>query len=430
MKTLAYLLQLITLLLGTSLTCLGQIPFRQSTDIALTVNKISIDSLHNTIDKLVSFHTRHNLSSKSKSDFGIGAAANYIESRLHSIKKSHHKMSVERMTYKAGGKGSRLLREVELSNIIATIKGESSRTIVLLAHYDSRTDDNNDSLSFAPGADDNGSGVAALLEIARLLPKERLKCNVIIAFLSGEEHGLIGAEMLSRRAVEEKWNIVAVLNNDMIGNSTASETGEKNNSVVRVFSDNNEEIRQLARYIKETSERYVENLSVKLIYRNDRFGRGGDHTPFVKKGFNAVRVCEYYENYDRTHRPAEKGPLSNRGDVISGVDFEYLKKSCALNLATVYNLALAPLPPKNVVMHTSGLSNYTTITWDNPDSTSKNNMYNILIRDTDKSMWDKKIIVKGNSVKLPYSKDNFIFSCQSVDENGHESIPVEAVGKN
>ena len=439
------------LLLNTSVALSQQID-NQDPLIVQAVTSVSSDSLKSYVNDILKFHTRHNLSSKTDKNIGIGAASNYIFNKIKSFsKESGPEILVERVEYNAGGKGSRLGREIVLSNIVATIKGSSTqdkRVIVLLAHYDNRIDNNNDSTSFAPGANDNGSGVSALIEIARVLSSYRLPLTVKLMFLSGEEHGLLGADHMAQIAANEKWDIVSVINNDMIGNSGASETDSRNNSMVRVFSENIPSLetdemkrervfnssendspsRQLARYIKETGERYVLNLNINLVYRNDRFGRGGDHTPFSKRGFTSVRICEYYENYNRTHQPIIFKDGIQYGDLIDGVDFEYVRKNTSANLATVMNLSYAPPVPLDVKIDLSTLSGETKITWRSPETGKSPDAYYLLIRETDKSQWQRKILVKGNSVIVPLSKDNYFFGVQSIDNAGHESLSVLATG--
>ncbi|HEX2974989.1 MAG TPA: M28 family metallopeptidase, partial [Bacteroidales bacterium] len=246
------------------------------------------------------------------------------------------------------------------------------------------------------------------------------------------------------KAKEKKWNIVAMLNNDMIGNSGSSETLLNDNMRVRVFSEgipayeteqmaalrkytsgeNDSRSRELARYIKETAERYVEQMTVTLIFRNDRFGRGGDHTPFCQNGFTAVRICEFNENYDRTHKiPAVVNGIQE-GDLPEYVDYEYVRKNAGVNLATIANLAMAPYEPEKCGIEVSGLTNKTTIRWTAPEKGKKPAGYYILMRETYQPLWEKKIFVTGTEVTLPYSKDNYFFAVQSVDAEGHESIPV------
>lgn len=429
----------------------GQQVIIRDTNITDAINLVNKDSLLLTISDLVSMQTRHNLSNKSDKSAGIGAASEYIYNKLESYSDGNPNISIIKHNYLAGGEGSRLGRTVKLTNIETFFKGTNKsddRIIILLAHYDSRSFDNNDSTAFAPGANDNGSGVAALMEIARILSKKSLPVSVKLLFLSGEEHGLLGATYMASLAKKENWNILAVINNDMIGNSRSSGTEISGNTRLRVFSENipftetaakkrirefnssenDSESRQLARYIKEISERYVDNLEVKLIYRNDRFGRGGDHTPFNKEGFVSVRLCEYYENYDRTHQIPGIRDGKEFGDLIHGVDFEYVRKNTQANLSTLMNLAFAPDKPVNATIDINGLSSFTKISWEQPDGHVKPYGYYILIRETDKSNWGKKIFVKDNCAELPYSKDNYFFAVQSVNENGNESLPLFATG--
>ena len=414
------------------------------------VNDISVANMKSLVEDLVGFHNRNNLSSKTASDKGIGAAAEYLYKKASSyIPESSGRLSVDKVYYNAGG--TRLGRDITLCNVIATIQGSDrndNRVIVLLAHYDSRNESPTDSIGYAPGANDDGSGIACLMEITRIISKLDIPITVKLMFLSGEEHGLHGAQHMADVAKEENWNIIAVLNNDMIGNSNASETNTQTNTVLRVFSENIPAVetpeqaktrvynssendspsRQLARYIKETGERYVDNMTVKLIYRNDRFGRGGDHTPFCRNGFTGVRLCEIHENYDRTHQNIREENGIKYGDEIWAVDFEYVRKNTGVNLSTTLNLALAPSTPENTRVITSGLTNFAEIKWDAPERGKKPHAYYLLVRETDQPVWEKKILVYGTSTKVPYSKDNYFFGVQSVDAAGHESLPVFAAG--
>ncbi|MDR1814226.1 MAG: M28 family metallopeptidase [Tannerella sp.] len=421
--------------------------------IAAAVAEISTANQKSLIEKLVSFHNRNNLSSKTDLAKGIGAAAEYLYQELQALAgKSGGKLSVEKVFYTVGGANTRLGRKVTLCNVIATIKGDDpsdDRIIAALAHYDNRNGEGNDSLQYAPGANDDGSGIACLMEMARLLPALNLTVTVRLMFLSGEEHGLFGATHQAALAKKENQNLIAVINNDMIGNSNASETDTQTNTVIRVFSENIPAVendstrrirvynsaendspsRQLARYIKETGERYVDNITVKLIYRNDRFGRGGDHTPFSRQGFSAVRMCEVNENYDRTHQYVREENGIKYGDEIWAINFEYLRKNTGINLAAIANLALAPSVPNNVRLITAGLTNYVNITWDAPSQGKRPKAYYVLVRETDQSQWQQKILVRDTKARLPFSKDNYFFAVQSVDEEGHESLPVFAYGR-
>ena len=417
-------------------------------EIKKMTDEISRENIEQYVRKMVSFHTRHNMSEQNDPVHGIGAAWNWIKAEMeNSIAASGGRLEVKFEEYTVGGKGERIPHPVKLKNVVAILKGtdpDDDRKIIISAHLDSRAALDNDSTSFAPGANDDGSGVAAILELVRIMSSRKYSATIVFMAVSGEEHGLYGAKYMAAKAKQENWNIIAMLNNDMIGNSGSSETLLNDNMRVRVFSEgipaletnqmaalrkytsgeNDSKARQLARYIKEIGERYLEQLNVTLVFRNDRFGRGGDHTPFCQEGFTAVRICEYNENYDRTHKIPELVNGIQEGDLPEYVDYEYVRKNAGINLATIASLALAPYEPVNCGIVTGGLTNKTTLKWDSPSKGVKPYGYYILLRETFQPLWEKKIFVKGNEITLPYSKDNYFFGIQSVDSAGHESIAV------
>jgi len=440
----------IALILFVSITLIsvGQTLINRDPEIKRMVDEISKEKIEQHVRQMVSFHTRHNLSVQDDPAKGIGAAWNWIKTEMEkNIPAAGGRLSVEFVDYTVGGQGQRIAQETKLKNVVATLKGTDSnddRKILISAHLDSRAALDNDNTGFAPGANDDGSGVAAILELIRIMSTRKFPATIIFMAVSGEEHGLYGAKFMAEKARDEKWNIIAMLNNDMIGNSGSSETLLNDNMRVRVFSEgvpafeteqmtalrkytageNDSRSRQLARYIKETGERYVDQMNVTLIFRNDRFGRGGDHTPFCQAGFTAVRICEYNENYDRTHKiPAVVNGIQE-GDLPEYVDYEYVRKNAGINLATIANLALAPSGPLNCGIVTAGLTNNTTLRWTAPLIGVKPAGYYILMRETYQPLWEKKIFVTGTEVTLPYSKDNYFFGIQSVDAAGHESIAV------
>ncbi len=412
------------------------------------VDEISKERIEQYVRKLAGFHTRHNLSVQNDPARGIGAAWNWIKTEMEkSISASGGRLEVKFEEYSVGGQGQRIPTATTLKNVIATLRGTDpldDRKILISAHLDSRAATDSDNTGFAPGANDDGSGIAAILELVRIMSSRNFPATIVFMALSGEEHGLYGARQMAARAKEEKWNIIAMLNNDMIGNSGSSETLLNDNMRVRVFSEgvpayeteqmtalrkytsgeNDGKARQLARYIKESGERYVDQLNVSLVFRNDRFGRGGDHTPFCQEGFTAVRICEFNENYDRTHKiPAIVNGIQE-GDLPEYVDYEYVRKNAGMNLATIANLALAPFEPAGCGIVAGGLTNKTTLRWQAPEKGVKPAGYYVLLRETYQPLWEKKIFVKGTEVTLPYSKDNYFFAIQSVDGYGHESLAV------
>lgn len=432
---------------------LAQITFSQTiikrdSEIKQMVDEISRDNIEKIVRKLVSFNSRNNLSTQTDPNRGIAASWNWIKSEMEkSIPVSEGRLSVELVSYKVGGEGQRIKNEIELKNVVATLKGNNpndDRIFLVSAHLDSRAANNNDGEVFAPGANDDASGVAAIMEMVRIMSKKSFSGTIIFTAVSGEEHGLLGAKHMASLAKSEGWNLVAMLNNDMIGNSGSSGTLLNDNMRVRIFSEgvpaleteqmarmrsytsgeNDGKARQLARYVKEIGERYVDQLTVSLIYRNDRFGRGGDHTPFCKLGFTAVRITEFNENYNRTHKVVEEKDGIHYGDTPEFVDYEYVRKNAGINLATLANLASAPYAPQKVGIKLSGMSNSSTLSWEAPEKGKKVAGYYLLMRETYQALWERKTYVEGTTITVPYSKDNYFFAVQSVDEDGHESVPV------
>lgn len=411
--------------------------------ITQTLAGVSADSIKVYIDELVSFHTRHNLSTQTDAKRGLGAAVTYLEARCQryadAAAPNRPKPVVEVIRYDVGGPESRLGRKVNLPNVMVTLPGTiGTKEIILLAHVDTRVNDNSDGETYAPGANDDGSGVSCLLEVVRLLSQVPLQQTVKCIFVSGEEHGLYGAGHMADVAKQKGWPVIAVLNNDMIGNAEASETGLMTTNIVRCFSDSpkgeDSDSRQLARYIKEQAQTYVPNHEVKLIYRNDRYRRGGDHTPFLKKGYPAIRMCEYYENYDRTHQVVREENGIKYGDVPAGVCVPYLISNIKVNLAAVMNLAQAPSQPQGArIANANALSNYTILDWDpvlKPDgSVDESVSYQILYRETDQSVWQiyqecaPATTADKQQVRLPISKDNFFYAVRAI-RDGHASLPT------
>lgn len=428
-----------------TLNSFSQTLIKRDPEIKQMVDEISRDNIEKTVRKLVSFNTRNNLSDQNDPNEGIGAAWNWIKTEMEkSIPESNGRLSVEFVNYKAGGEGTRIKNEIELKNVVATLKGTDptdDRIFLISAHFDSRAADNNDGNVTAPGANDDGSGIAAILELVRIMSKKAFSGTIVFTAVSGEEHGLLGSSRMASLAKSENWNLIAMLNNDMIGNSGSSGTLLHDNMKVRVFSEgvpaletermakaraysameNDGKARQLARYIKEVGERYVDQLTVTLIYRNDRFGRGGDHTPFCKLGFTAVRITEFNENYDRTHEVIREENGIHYGDTPEFVDYEYVRKNAGINLATLANLASAPYAPEKVSIIVAGLTNSTDLKWEEPKTGKKPAGYYVLMRETYQPFWERKIFVNDTKITLPYSKDNYFFGVQSVDSEGHES---------
>lgn len=422
-------------------------------EIAAMVSAVSADSLKAYIDKLVSFGTRHTLSSATDKKRGIGASREWVVQKFREWgQASGGRMSAFVDTTTLQPDGRRVNTPTLLGNAMGILKGTDTadkRIYIISGHIDSRVTDVMNAKDDAPGANDDGSGVAAVMECARILSKSRFPATIIFVAVSGEEQGLLGAGYLAEKAKREGWNIDAVLNNDIMGSNNSSETNIIDNTRLRVFSEgmpafeldkqaagirsmgleNDGRPRQLARYVKETGERYVDNLEIKLIYRNDRFLRGGDHTPFVQRGFAAVRFTEMNENFNHQHQDLRTVKGVVYGDHAAFMDFEYLRKNTAVNLATLANLAKAPAAPTEVKVDVKDLTNSSFLYWKAP-ATGKPAGYYILMRETSAPMWEKKFYTTGTSIRLPYSKDNYFFAVQSVSANGNESLPViPAVGR-
>lgn len=423
---------------------------KKDSEIVGMIREVSSLNLESNVRKLVSFGTRHSLSQRKSETEGIGAAYMWVKSEFDKYAKSSNgRLTVAIDSFVVEPDGRRIVRKVLMTNVMATLKGSDpndNRIFIVSGHLDSRAGEANDSVSAAPGANDDGSGVAAVLELARIMSKHSFPATIIFVAVSGEEQGLVGSTYLARKAKDQNWNIVAMLNNDMIGNSYSGQTLLKDNIHVRVFSEgvplfetdqmknirqsvnaeNDGISRQLARYVKEICERYVDQLEVKLVYRNDRFLRGGDHTPFNRQGFAAVRFCEMNEEYNHQHQNVRKENGIQFGDLPEFVDYEYTRKITSANLAVLANLALAPAAPQKVGVLVKELTNETTLRWTAPEAGLPKG-YFILMRETDQSLWQKKFYTGKTEITLPYSKDNFFFAVQSVDDNGHESLPVVPV---
>jgi Zn-dependent M28 family amino/carboxypeptidase len=429
---------------------MAQTIINRDPQIEKMVKEVSADSLKKYINDLVDFGTRHTLSKATDKNKGIGAARQYVLNKFNQFaKQSGGRLSAFIDTVTLQPDGRRVDQPTLLGNVVATLKGTDptdNRIFIISGHLDSRVTKDMNRESDAPGANDDGSGVAAVIECARIMSTQSFPATIIFVAVSGEEQGLLGAEFMAQKAAKEKWHIEAVLNNDIMGSNHSNETNIIDNTKVRVFSEafspidtgkaiqairnlgleNDGKSRQLARYVKETGERYVDNLKVVLVYRNDRFLRGGDHSPFVQKGFAAVRITEMNENYNHQHQDLRTENGIRYGDLPEFMDFEYLRKNTAMNLATLANLAKAPATPQDVKIETRKLTNFTDLSWKQP-LTGKTKGYYVLIRETTSPFWEKKIYTTDTQIQLPYSKDNYFFAVQSVNAEGNESLPVVPV---
>ncbi len=414
------------------------------------VVEVSADSLKSYIAKLVSFGTRNTLSAVDDPQRGIGAARNWILSKFNTFAKaSGGRLTAKLDTSSMKADGRRVDVPVVLTNVVATLKGtdpNDHRIFIISGHMDNMRTSVMDRTADAPGANDDGSGTAAVIECARIMSRRSFPATVIFVALCGEEQGLLGSAFMAANAKRDNWEIGAVLNNDIMGSNNANETNVINNTKVRVFSEglpafeltdrkaasirssgseNDGPSRQLARYIKEVGERYVDNLEVFMVYRPDRYGRGGDHQSFLLQGFTAVRITEMNENFTHQHQNVRLENGIQYGDLMEFMDFEYLRKNTALNLSSLANLAKAPSLPVDVFFSTTGQDNRTTLNWKAP-ANGKALGYYVLMRETTSPVWQKKFFTPNLTYTTPYSKDNYFFAVQSVSSEGNESLPVPA----
>jgi hypothetical protein len=443
MKTFTYLL----LFCSISISSFSQTTINRDPEIENMLKEVSVDSLQAYIKTMVSFGTRNTISAQTDTKRGIGAARNWVLNKLKAFaKKSNGQLSAFIDTTTLQPDKRRIDTPTLLGNVIATLKGSDpndKRIFIISGHLDNMRSSPTDRIGDAPGANDDASGCAAVLECARIMSSHSFPTTIIFVTVSGEEQGLLGARYMAGKAKKENWNIEAVLNNDIMGSNNSNETNIIDNTRIRVFSEglpsyetekqaktirqlgleNDGKARQLARYTKEIGERYVDNLEVVMVYRNDRFLRGGDHTPYVDSGYAAVRFTEMNENYFHQHQDVRKENGIQYGDLPEFLDYEYLRKNTAMNLANLANLAKAPAMPEEVKIDVKKLSNSTYLNWKQPKS-GKVKGYYVLMRETTSAVWQKKIFTTQLEFQLPYSKDNYFFAVQAVNETGNESLPV------
>lgn len=425
----------------------AQTTINRDPEIENMVKEVNADSLQAYVRAMVGFKTRSTVSSTTDSKAGIGAARNWVLAKFSQFAAASGgrlTAMVDTSTYVADG--NRVKTNVNLGNTVATLKGtdpNDNRLFIISGHLDSRRTDVLDGTNEAPGANDDASGSAAVIECARIMSRHSFPATIIFVTVSGEEQGLLGSTYMAKKAKAAGWNIEAVLNNDIIGSNNSNQTNIINNTQVRVFSEglpayeldkqaktlrqlgmeNDGKSRQLARYVKETGERYVDNLQVVMVYRPDRFLRGGDHIPYLDNGYTAVRITEMNENFNHQHQDVrtEKGIVY--GDLPEFMDFEYLRKNTAMNLANLANLAKAPGMPETAKVEVRNLTNSSQLSWKAP-ANGKPKGYYILMRETTSPVWQRKFFTTATEMDLPYSKDNYFFAVQSVSEAGNESLPV------
>jgi hypothetical protein len=413
------------------------------------VQPVSGAQMKRTVEKLVSFGTRHTLSSQTDPKRGIGAAVRWAEAEMKSF-------GLETLQTCDTVTGRRVPTPTKVCNAVAIQRGTErpNDVVIITGHIDSRVTDPMNFTADAPGANDDGSGTAAVIEAARVLSKHKFRGTIVYAALSGEEQGLLGGKILAEHAKAQGWNVIANLNNDIVGNSCSSD-GVCNDKQVRVFSEgprwqgheelasqirslggeNDSPSRNISRYLDSLADRLNIGLDVMQVWRNDRFGRGGDHTEFLNAGFPAVRLSVAVENYNWQHQDLRTEKGIKYGDTIENMDFRYLEKVTKLNVAALAAIASAPPPPEPKVE--GAVSTDTTLTWDKVSGAAT---YQIYQRRTDAANWkpnDGIPILKcqgsdcaskpARTTLMGVRVDDWIFGVSSASKEGFESPVASAV---
>jgi hypothetical protein len=417
---------------------------RQNREIISMLRSVSANRIESDIRKLVSFGTRNTLSTQDNPNRGIGAARDWIFNEFEKISRDCGGcLIVEKQSF-TQPKAPRVPEPTLLTNVIATLKGSTDpdRIYVVSGHYDSMCSSPTDAACDAPGANDDASGTAAVIELARVMSKHKFDATIIFMAVAGEEQGLLGATYFAEQAKQKGLRIEAMFTNDIIGGVTTQKNSPNRNRV-RVFSEgvpsnetpqeantrrsvggeNDSSSRQLARFIKEQADRYIKDFKVWMIYRRDRYLRGGDHIPFLERGFAAVRITEADEDYNHQHQNVRTENGVFYGDTPEFVDFGYVANVTRVNLVALASLALAPAAPKNVGIVTSRLTNDTDLKWD-PNLDIDLAGYEIVWRDTSSPEWTNSLFV-GNVTTYTIkqkSKDNFFFGVRAVDKDGNRSL--------
>ena len=462
----------------------AQMPVAQADPaIAQALTQVSPAMIHGDIEKLVSFKNRSTLSSMDKDlppGTGVNAAADWVFAEFMRISAAcGNCLEVKRDDYvepASAAANSRVIRNTRLQNIYAILKGsdpaQANRRVLVTGHYDSRNSDNFNTHDPAPGANDDASGVAVSLESARVLSKLKFPATIVFVAVAGEEQGLYGSRHLAKLARAEGWDLEAVLNNDIVGGDTTPGQTGQDKRAVRVFSEgvpgpttpeqlrgiqtlgseSDSPSRELARAIASVGQTYFLPAHPApggaicrrcqpfvpfhpiLIFRRDRFLRGGDHSSFNAEGFAAVRFTEWQENFDHQHQTprTEPGTLQNGttgpveyGDFLKYVDFDYVANVARLNAAALATFASAPGEPADVHILTKALDNNTELTWKAPAGAPAGTTYEVVWRSTDAPSWtDVRSAGEALTLKLSISKDNVVFAVRSLDRAGHRSPAV------
>jgi Zn-dependent M28 family amino/carboxypeptidase len=405
--------------------------------------QVSEAELHATITRLVGFGTRHTLSDTQGDTRGIGAARRWVKSRFEAISRDCGGC-LQVVTPSQVFTGTRIPKPTEVMDVVAIQRGteDPNRVIVITGHLDSRVTDVMDTTSDAPGANDDASGVAAVMEAARVLSRQKFRATLVFAALSGEEQGLYGGKVLADYAKSQGWQVEANLNNDIVGNSHGAD-GVHDNSTVRVFSEgtkatetpqqanrrryNGGELdspsRNVARFIEQLAARHLVNLKVMMVYRTDRYGRGGDQVEFLNAGFPAVRITEAHEDYSRQHQDLRVENGVRYGDTIDGVDFGYLAQVTRLNTIAMAAMAQAPAPPRGVAIE-GAVTPHTTVKWQAVPGAAG---YRVWWRPTTEARWQHHRDLPASATQVQLRNvviDDWFFGVSAVSADGFESPVV------
>jgi hypothetical protein len=426
--------------------------FAADPQIAAELRQVSPQRIQANINKLVSFGTRLTISAQDPASIaagrGIGAARDWIKSEFERYSKDCGGCLEVKTDSFTEEPTERVPKATEITNVYAVLKGtnaaNANRIVLVTGHYDSRNSDTSDVVGDAPGANDDGSGTAVSLECARVLSKMKFPATIVFLTVAGEEQGLNGSKHFAKMAKDQGWDLAAVLNNDIVG---GDKSAEQDRSVVRVFSEgvpatateqdirrirglggeSDSASRQLARYIADVGRAYDTGVKPMLVFRLDRFLRGGDHYSFNQQGFTAIRFTEFREDFHHQHQNVRTENGVEYGDLPKFVDYDYVARVARLNAATLASLASAPAPPANVHILTKDLENDTTLTWNaSPGGIAAE--YEVLWRVTTSPEWEHaQPVGAATRATLKLSKDNVIFAVRAVDGGGHRSLPVVPV---
>ncbi|MBY0238908.1 MAG: M20/M25/M40 family metallo-hydrolase [Burkholderiaceae bacterium] len=418
---------------------------RRQPHIEKIVGEISPQRIEATIRRLVGFHTRHTMSETVSDTVGIGAARRWIKSEFERCNAANGGRLQVAFDSHVAPVSRRISRPTEIVNVVATLPGtqpaSQDRIYVVSGHYDSRNTDVMDEKGYAPGANDDASGTAAVMELACVMSKYKFDATIVFMTVAAEEQGLLGAAHWAEQARQKNLNIAGMFTNDIIG-SSRDEHGKIDDQQVRLFAEgipvekemseavralvltggeNDTISRQLARHVKEQGERYAKGFKVSVIQRRDRYLRGGDHMPFLERGYAALRFTEPNEDFNHQHQNVRTENGVTIGDLPEYNDYQYIAKVARVNAAALATLALAPAAPQKVQLRTAQLENDTTLVWQanaEPDLAG----YRVVWRETTAADWQgSKWVGNVTEAKLPLSKDNVFFGVQAVDRDGNVS---------